>query len=304
MLAGYLTVCAIFGTTFLAIKIGLNAGLPPLLFAGVRFLIAGLITLAWLRLRGTPMPASRRAYGHMVLVGLTNIAIAFAGLFWAEQYLPSSLAAICTASAPVLTALMVRRSGERISRWQLAGLAGGLAGVMLALAPGLRAEGSSVSLLGVGTILLGETGVAWGTVHARRVMASGVPPVLFAAWQMLFGGLMLLAASLLFETGRYAEIVPSPAAVGALLYLAIPGSVIARSLLFWLVDRTGPLFPSTWTYISPILATLAGALVLAEPIGWQTLVGLFLVLSAAAMTNETIRSLLWRRIQPLAGQGD
>lgn len=282
MLIGYTLICLIFGTTFLAIKIGINAGFPPLLFAGLRFTVGGLITLALVLLRRRSLPVSRADYRDIALVGLTSTIVPFAGLFWAEQFISSGLASILTSILPMLTMLTAARR-TRPSHVQWLGVVAGTAGVVLVSFPGLDMGVRGIALAAIATVILGEFSTAWGGHRAKEVMSRGTDSQVLAALQMLTGGLGLLLGSLLFEH-RLPHGMPAAGWV-ALLYLTIIGSVVARGLYYWLISRMGPLLPSTWTYVSPIIATFVGAWLLAEPFTWGTLAGLLLVLTGAALTD-------------------
>lgn len=300
MLVGYLVMCVIFGTTFVAIKVGLGAGFPPLFFAALRFIIAGLLALGLSRVRGQALPRSSEQYRQIALVGLTSTTITFAGLFWSEQYLTAGMAAILSATAPMLVMLVA--TGGRLGRAQLLSVAGGLAGVGLVMAPTVG-QGSSMALVAAAGLIASYLGHAWGSVRAGAVMKSGLQPLPFSGLQMLFGGIGLLAAAALFEL-RHLPMV-APEGWLALLYLAVIGSVVGWGLYYWLVARTGPVFPSTWTYVSPVLATAAGAWFLAEPVSPATLAGVTLVLASVALTDpKAARRLLpWLR-RPAEAAGD
>jgi drug/metabolite transporter (DMT)-like permease len=289
-------VCLIFGTTFVAIKVGINAGFPPLLFAGLRFTLAGLMALAIVLARRQPLPRSAKQYGEIALVGLAATTVSFAALFWSEQYLTAGMAAILTAAAPMLVLLI--STGGRLSGWQALSIAGGIAGVGLVMAPSIG-QGSTMALVAAGVLIASELGHAWGSVRAGAVMKAGIQPLPFSGLQMLFGGVGLLLASLLLEVRRAPAV--SPEGWWALLYLAVAGSLVAWGLYYWLVAKTGPLFPSTWTYVSPVLATIAGAWFLAEEVTVLTFAGVALVLVSVALTDlKTVRRLL----RPAEASGD
>lgn len=285
MLVGYLLMCLIFGTTFMAIKVGLNAGAPPLFFAGLRFTLAGLLALGLVLLRRIPVSAQPKALRQIALVGLTNTTITFAALFWAEQYLSSGLAATLSAGSPLFTLLFMQGGLRRLRLPQVIGIMLGLVGVLLVMQPHLGLGGGMMAVVAACVLLLGELASAWGSVRSQAVMQSGIHPLTFNAIQMLCGGPALLVASLALESG--ASHALQPTTWGALLYLVLVGSVIGVGLYYWLIARTGPVLPSTWTYVSPVVATGVGALMLGESVGPFTLVGLALVLGGVVLADET-----------------
>lgn len=294
LLAGYLVMCTIFGTTYLAIKLGIDAGLPPLFFAALRFALAGPLALGLLLVRRLPLPKRREQYLAIALVGLFNTTFVYAALFWAEQYISSGMAAILLAASPMLVVLIQNR-WRQSGRWiQWAGIASGISGVLLVISQQLGSGLDRTQLGAAALLLLCGLSLAYGSVHSKAVMATGVHPLALNALQMLSGGLGLLLCSLLLEFPvRLATIQPS--GWGAVVYLSIIGSILGFGIYYALVSRVGPLFPSTWTYVAPVIATIAGALVLREPAGWQTVTGLALVLTGAAVTDpDALRALLRR----------
>lgn len=291
LLAGYLLMCLIFGTTFVAIKVGILGGFPPLLFAGLRFLLAGLMTLALVRMRRIPLPRSVREYKDIALVGLSSTTITFGGLFWAEQHISAGLAAILTAAAPLLV-LLIQQGVSKIRGMQWFGIAAGLVGVALVMGPSLTAQGQWITLISAVTLFLGEASHAWGSVRADQIMKRAVEPLALNAFQMLFGGLGLLIGSVAVEPLGGLQI--SSDAWWALAFLTVIGSVVARGLFYWLIARTGPLFPSTWTYVAPLITTMIGAWFLGEQVTAGTLAGVAFVLGGVGLTDLTTIMSLFR----------
>lgn len=294
MLPAYLLMCLIYGTTFLAIKVGLSAGFPPFLFAGVRFLLAGLVVLAVLRARRVVLPGGRESLRSLAAIGLGNTFIPFACLYSAQRYLPSGVAAMLTSTGPALVTLFLmaleRRRPEPL---QWVGLGVGLAGVWLLMLPTLQpGTYSSATLVAAGSVLLAQIAAAWATVYSKRVLSRGVAPLAMSGAQMMFGGAGLLLLSLAVERGPL-HFADAPRALSALAYLMVMGSMVGSGIYFWLVKKTGPVFPSTWLYVSPMIALLLGALVLGEPLQASSLSGAVLVLAGVLLTNA--RMLLSRR---------
>jgi drug/metabolite transporter (DMT)-like permease len=297
MLPAYLLMCLVYGTTFLAIKVGLSAGFPPFLFAGVRFFFAGLLVLGGLWVRRVALPRDRQTLGALALIGLGNTFIPFACLYSAQRYLPSGVAAMLTSTGPALVTLfLIALERRRPEPLQWLGLGVGLAGVWLLMLPTLQ-PGSypRATLVAAGSVLLAQVAVAWATVYSKRVLSRGVAPLAMSASQMVVGGAGLLLLSLAVERGSLGFLASgdAPRALSALAYLMVMGSMVASGIYFWLVKRTGPVFPSTWLYVSPMLALLLGAVVLGEPLQASSLSGAVLVLAGVLLTN--VRMLLSRR---------
>jgi len=294
MLPAYLLMCLIYGTTFLAIKVGLSAGFPPFLFAGVRFLLAGLVVLAVLRARGVVLPRGRESLRSLALIGLGNTLIPFACLYSAQRYIPSGVAAMLTSTGPALVTLfLIALERRRPEPLQWVGLGVGLAGVWLLMLPTLQPGSySSATLVAAGTVLLAQIAAAWATVYSKRVLSRGVAPLAMSGAQMVFGGAGLLLLSLAAERGPLL-FTDAPRALAALAYLMVMGSMVGSGIYFWLVKKTGPVFPSTWLYVSPMIALLLGARVLGEPLQASSLGGAVLVLGGVLLTNAKV--LLARR---------
>ncbi len=219
----YAFMCAIFGTTFLAIKMGVDAGAPPFLFAGTRFLFAGLVVLAITRLCNikTSIPAARRK--DIVLIGTFMTAIMFGCLYWGERYISSSVAALLAATTPIMIGIVEWLQGVRQGIWIKAfGLLLSFIGVTLAVLPALGVNGTAEALLAVFVILAAEAGCVFGTMRSKTVLSTGINPFVLNGWQMLIGGAMLVLLSLFTES---ATNLFSPTISLSWLYLVLLGSL-------------------------------------------------------------------------------
>lgn len=285
-------VCAVFGTTFLAIRIGVSFGAPPFLFAGARFsaagLILGLVLLASKRARLSDMI---RLAPRAALLSLFYIVINFGGMFWAEQYMASSTAAQIDAIGPIASAMLSAAFlGKRLKPAHGLGIAAGFAGVWLIVrgvdsasasaGPGIGHESLIASLV----MLCAAVGFAGASVLYRKLFDDSVDSFAVNSLNMLFGGLALLALSAV--SGERTFPLRSET-IGALAYLIVAGSLVGHSANLWLVKEAGPLFTSAWCYVSPVIATAVGAAALGERVNpWSvagagaTLFGVFLITKA------------------------
>ena len=288
MLFAYLLMCLIYGTTFLAIKLGLNAGFSPFFYAGTRFFVAAVLVLLFLFFRRQRFPSRPRDYIEMISVGLCMTGIEFAAVYWAEQFVSSSFTALLAASTPLMVTLvtvMVYR--KKIPLVEKFGILLGFIGVSLIVWPEL-AKGVMITkqwIIGVVVILVAEFFYALGTVQSRSVIERGVSPAVMNGVQMLAGSLFLLILSFLFEPHPFPSGGLTQEAVLPFLYLIVFGSLIASSIYYWLVKVTNPLFPSTWTYVSPVIAVIVGYLLLSETVYAVTLIGAGVVLAGVFLTN-------------------
>jgi drug/metabolite transporter (DMT)-like permease len=296
VLVAYLVMCLIFGTTFLAIKIGLEEGMPPFYFAALRFFIAGILLLCWLKAKQEARKYSFKRYAEIALLGIMMTTIPFAALYWAEQYVHSGLAALLVATAPVFATVFSVCAGQMRYRWYTgSGLVLGIIGI--ALIVGVSSEASAAeggrAYLGKISIVAAEFFYAWGAIRAKKLMEE-VPPLAFNAWQMVFASLGLFSLSFLFEDVARASYTLS--SIVSLLYLAIVASIAASGIYYWLVRETNAVFPTTWTYVSPVIALLAGVLFLRETVSLAQLAGGVGVLVGIILLNlDTWKKILHKR---------
>ncbi|MGQ3479055.1 DMT family transporter [Paenibacillus sp. TY11] len=289
-------MCLIFGTTFLAIKVGVEAGLPPFLSAGVRFFAAGAILFIAMKLAGK-VRWSLLWRKEMLLIGAGTTFGTFSALYWAEQYVSSGIGAILSATGPmmivILQSVLLRQKTSRIT---VIGCMISFLGVVLVVLPGLAVQISSLWLAGCLVILLGELCYSGGALYSKRVMDvfRETNPIALNAAQMIHGGWMLLVLSAITEpwSSEGWQYLP---AMGSLFYLILFGSMIAHTLFYWLMERTNPLFPTTWLYISPPIAVGLGALLYGEHVSWWMLAGVLLIVTGLILMNNGIIRLVNRR---------
>ncbi|ASS65177.1 MULTISPECIES: EamA family transporter [unclassified Paenibacillus] len=276
----YLLMCAIFGTTFLVIKIGVAAGLPPFLSAGIRFAAAGLLLYGWMLAR-RKVQFSMLFRKEFAFIGAGSTFATFAGLYWAEQHIDSGMAAILSATGPMVILLMQSVAlRQRAGFLERAGCGIGLLGVVTLMLPELHAQANVIWLVSCLLVLLGELGYAAGSLLTRRTLhrSPDLPPVALNAAQMIYGGIGLLILSAFAERPSAQPIDFLPAA-GSLIYLTVVGSMLGHSLYAWLIKATNAFFPSTWLYISPVIALGLGALLQDERLSLLSLGGSLLVLA-------------------------
>lgn len=275
-------VCAVFGTTFLAIKLGVSAGAPPFLFAGLRFTAAGLILGLVLVAAGKARPRDFLVLApRAALVSVFYIMANFGATFWAEQYIDSGTAAQIDAVNPLAAALLSALFlGRRFRPSHALGLALGFAGVWLivrgAAGSAGAAGGSDLSLIASLVMLAGAVSMAGASILFLRLFDDTVSPFMVNSLNMFMGGLGLLA--LAAATGERSF----PMTAGALLpllYLVVAGSLVGHSANLWLIRKAGPVFASSWSYASPVIATVVGALVLGEKVSGWNIVGAVLTLT-------------------------
>ena len=288
VVAAFGAVYVIWGSTYLAIRFAIET-LPPFVMAGTRFLVAGILLHAWARLRGAPPPA-RSHWGPAIVLGALFLLLGNGGVVWAEQRVPSGLAALLVAVTPAWTVLFEwAHGGVAPGLRTLAGLAAGLTGVGLLVAPsGLG--GARLDLLGAGACLLSS--VSWSLASVRsRMMRLPASPAIASSLQMLAGGGLLLLVGL--ATGEAARVdlaAISPRSMLAVIYLIIFGSLVAFTTFTWLLRVSTPSRVATCAYVNPVVAVLLGWAFAGEPLGPRTLLAAaVIVLGVVLITTSTRR---------------
>ncbi|MDQ3282004.1 MAG: EamA family transporter [Acidobacteriota bacterium] len=285
-------VCVVWGTTYLAIRIALDT-IPPLLLTGARFTAAGLVMLAISKLRGDAIPRDARTLGNLALIGFLMVGVGNLAVVWAEQWVPSGIAALLVATAPFWMAIieLFRKSGERVSLQSGIGMAIGFCGVAMLVTP--RGSGGTFGvgfLLGALAIQIG--GMCWqlGSAHGKYNLAH-VPLVASAALQMLFGGLIVTIAG--FVIGEGPKFAVTPRTLGALAYLTIFGSVIAYSAYVFALAHMSTTHTSLYAYVNPVVAVFLGWLILSEPLTGVSIAAMFVILAGVAL----VQTAGWKKAQ-------
>lgn len=255
-LGAYASTWIIWGSTYIAIKWAVQT-VPPFLTVALRSLCAGLILLAWARLRGDQAP-TRAQWLAAVAAGAMYFLVGHGGLFWAEQRVATGPAALMIATEHfwvVLIAWMLP-GGRAPSRRAALGIGIGLIGVAMLTLGGGRETG--IDPVGAAVLLVASAAWAAGSVyfHGERRPSS---PLYASGMPLVMGGLLLVGASTaLGETARVRAADFTPIAIGSLLYLIIFGSVIAFTAFTWLVETDGPSRAGSYAYVNPFVAVLLG----------------------------------------------
>jgi drug/metabolite transporter (DMT)-like permease len=260
----FVTVCIIWGTTYVAITIALET-VPVLLVAGLRWMFAGVVMSALMLAtgRGLPRPA---LWGPLVLLGFLMNVMGNGLVVYAQQHVASGLTAVLIATTPFWQALLERLlpGGERFSPRALFGLGLGFSGIVILVWPELTngGAGGRAFIGGVVAIQLACIGWVIGTSYARR-HELGDNPFRSTALQMVFSGIMLLAAAT--AHGDWAQLSFTPRSMAAMLYLSIAGSLIAYSAYIYAIQHLPLQLVSLYAYINPMIAVALGSLLLSEP---------------------------------------
>jgi drug/metabolite transporter (DMT)-like permease len=277
-LLAFAIIYFVWGSTFLAIRIGVRE-VPPLLLASMRFLAAGFVLYGWMLVRGERSP-SVREWKSVFVLALLIFVLDYGLLFWAEQRVPSGIAAVMMATIPVfmsLSEIIFLRTQRLTARLALA-LGVGLGGVGVLMSRSLNF--GDVPIDRAGAVALVVAAISWSLsstltrklpLPASKIMSSGV--------QMLAGGVLLsLAAVALGELHGFHPSAVSREAWLSLAYLIVAGSIVAFTAYVWLIHHESPTKVGTYAYVNPVIAVLLGHFLGAEELGARTILGALCVL--------------------------
>jgi drug/metabolite transporter (DMT)-like permease len=267
----WLLLCGIWGSTWLFIKLGL-ADLPPITFAGIRFVISCAILFPLVWLRHLALPKTRTDWFLLVGTGVMSFSLNYGLVFWAEQYITSGLAALLQAMLPGFGLILahIYVPAERMTWVKIGGVILGVCGVGVVFSNQLAISGRQ-ALAGCVAMVLSAFFAAYSNVLVKT-HGKNLNPAVIAAYQMFFGLIPLLLYGLAFE-GNPMTFRWTALAILCLLYLAIVGSVIAFLLYYWLMQNMDVTKTMLISLVTPVVAVILGMLVLDEQLSWRTLVG-------------------------------
>ena len=287
VLLAFAIIYFVWGSTFLAIRVGVRE-VPPFLLAGMRFLVAGIVLYGWMRARGTPSPTARE-WSAATFLAILIFVFDYGLLFWAERRVPSGIAAVMMATIPVFMAIaeIVFLRTQRLTLRLGLALLVGLAGVAVLVGHTMSLGEAPVDTAGACALIVAS--VSWSVaasltrklpLPAAKAMSSGA--------QMLAGGVLLtLTAALLGELRGFRVQAVSLGAWLALAYLIVAGSIVAFTAYVWLIHHESPTKVGTYAYVNPVVAVLVGHFLGGEAIGPRTIVGTLLVLVSVIVITTT-----------------
>jgi len=276
-LIAYLVVCVFWGSTYLAIKVGVTE-LPPFLFAGLRFLIAGLLLFGIARALGDALPR-RSDWRTLAIVGVLLLAGGNAFVVWSEQYIASGIASIFVVTVAIWTAFFdaVIPGGTGELNWRIiAGLLLGFLGTLL-LVGATPAEILAADKRGPIALTFASASWSIGSVYAKR-HPTHASPYMGAAVQMIVGGLTVALVGT--ALGEWTSWHLSARGVGAMAYLVVFGSIVGYSAYSYALRHAPATIVGTYAYVNPVIAVLLGWLLLREPVHARTFVAMSMILVA------------------------
>jgi drug/metabolite transporter (DMT)-like permease len=289
-LLAFAIIYFVWGSTFLAIRIGVHE-VPPFLFAAMRFSVAGLVLYGWMVARGEPSP-DRRQWMSVLLLAFLIFVVDYGLLFWAEQRVPSGIAAVMMATIPVFMALseIVFLRTQRLTVRLAVALLIGIGGVAVLMSRSLNLGGAPIDNTGAVALIIGSLSWSIASVLTRKLP---LPPskVMSSGAQMLAGGFLLALASA--GLGEFRRFHPSTVSRGAwfsLVYLIVAGSIVGFTAYVWLIHHESPTKVGTYAYVNPVVAVVLGYFVGGEALGPRAILGtLFVLISVVVITTTRAR---------------
>ncbi len=282
-LLAFAIIYFVWGSTFLAIRIGVRE-VPPFLLAAIRFLVAGGALYGWMLAQGERSPSGRQWMSALLLAVLIFV-LDYGLLFWAEQRVPSGVAAIMMATIPAFMAvseIILLRTQRLTVRLSLALLIG-LAGVAVLVSRSLNLGGAPIDRAGAVALIVAS--ISWSLASAlSRKLPLPDSKVMSSGTQMLAGGVLLaIAAGALGEFRDFHPSTVSLAAWFSLFYLIVAGSIVAFTAYVWLIHHESPTKVGTYAYVNPLVAVVIGYFLGGEALGLRTLLGAAFVLTSVVV---------------------
>jgi drug/metabolite transporter (DMT)-like permease len=284
-LLAFAIIYFVWGSTYLAVRVGVRE-VPPLILAAMRFSVAGLVLFGWVLARGERAP-SLREWRSASILGMVIFLFDYGLLFWAEQRVPSGIAAVMLATIPVFMALseIIFLRTQRLTVRLALALLIGLGGVGVLMSRALNLGGAPIDK--GGAIALIFASISWS---AASVLARKLPlpssKVMSSGAQMLAGGILLIIAAGAF--GEFRNFHPSVVSRGvwfALVYLIVAGSIVGFTAYVWLIHHESPTKVGTYAYVNPIVAVLVGYFLGGEALSARTILGtVFILISVVVIT--------------------
>src|SRR5947208_1511433 len=289
-LLAFAIIYLVWGSTFFAIRVGVHE-VPPFLLAAMRFLVAGLVLYGWMIARGE-RSLGMRQWMSAFLLALLIFVIDYGLLFWAEQRVPSGIAAVMMATIPVFMALseIIFLKTQRLTVGLALALLIGIGGVAVLMSRSLNLGGEPIDSMGAVALLIGS--ISWSVASAlTRKLPLPPSKVMSSGAQMLAGGIMLaLTSAVLGEFRNFHPWSVSRAAWLSLLCLIVAGSIIAFTAYVWLIHHESPTKVGTYAYVNPVVAVVVGYFLGGEALGLRTILGtLFVLVSVVVITTTPVK---------------
>jgi drug/metabolite transporter (DMT)-like permease len=280
-------VYLLWGSTYLGIRIVVEH-IPPAMMGASRYLLAGLPMLGWCALRGRRIALTRSDFWRVLAIGVLLLTGGNVVLAWAEQYVPSGLAALIVAVVPIWVAVIesILPRGERLAARGLAGLALGIVGLGVLMWPRLLAGGGAGRMQVLGALGLVFCSLSWaaGSILSRRSQLR-LDPFTAAAWEMTLAGVVNLG--IVLALGDHHRVLWTTRGVAAIFYLVIFGSWIGFTAYIWLLEHVPTSKVATYAYVNPVVAVFLGWLILHESVDVYIAAGSAVIIAGVALVNSS-----------------
>ncbi|HEX6804744.1 MAG TPA: EamA family transporter [Terriglobales bacterium] len=302
VLLAFAIIYFVWGSTFLAIRVGVRE-VPPFMLAAMRFLVAGAVLCAGMRIKGTPSPSARE-WGAAAFLAVLIFVFDYGLLFWAERRVPSGIAAVMMATIPVFMALseIFIMKTQRLTARLATALVVGVAGVAVLVSHSVTLGDTPIDTVGACALIAAS--ISWSVASAlTRKLPLPAEKAMSSGAQMLAGGVLLtVTAAMLGEfRGFHAQAVSLKAWL-ALAYLIVAGSIIGFTAYVWLIHHESPTKVGTYAYVNPVVAVIVGYVFGGEALGLRTVLGTLLVLVSVVVitTAKKVREAGTQAFRPEA----
>ncbi len=279
---GYIVICIIWGSTWLAIRLGLDS-IDPIISVGIRFLLASVFIFVLMKINNVVFQVDKKSVKIYLLLAFFSFIIPFGLVYWAEQFIPSGLASILFAIMPfgviIFSRLMLPKN--RISLSQLAGVVFGFVGILIIFSENINIEVTNYFWATV-AVLASSMMQAFIAV-AMKKYGEHLHPLSLNFIPLLIAGIVLITLAFIFENP--AHWIFDEKSTGSILYLSIFGTVITYTTYYWLLKRMNVVILSLSAFITPIIAVLLGWLILDEYLSQKVIIGSSLVLIGILFAN-------------------
>lgn len=278
----WIILCLIWGSTWIFIKIGLEAGLPPITFAAARFGLAIVILAPIIKVLGFRMPTTRAEWRLIALTGFLQFSLNYSAVFWSEQHISSGLAAVLQATITVFGLILAWfwLPSEKMTKAKVIGVAIGVVGVAVIFLDQLRVE-SRMAFFGCVAIVVGAYAAAQASILVKA-KGSSLHPASLVFSQMLCGLPAIVAYALIAE-GNPLKLNWSWTAILSVVYLTVAGTVAAFWLYYWLLGRIESTKAMMISLVTPLLAVILGGVFLGETLPPQTFFGGLLIIASIGL---------------------
>ncbi len=281
----FVALSAIWGSSYMFIKLGVTGGFEPFSLVAVRLFLGAVLMAVIMRRQRLPLPRQRSVLYSLAFLGFMNNFIPFSLITWGEQYIDSNLAAILNSTTPLFAVILAHffLADERLNWRRGAGVLLGFIGVVVLFAPDLVLGAGANRIWGQIAVVVAALGYAASTVFGRRRLR-GVPAPVASTLQLSFAFLWTLGPALIVE--RPWHLSPTPLAWFAAIWLGLLSTGLAYLLYFTLLHIIGATPTTMVTYVIPIFAVLFGVVLLDEPLRWTQPVALATIFAGVWLANR------------------